>query len=64
MNVVLPRHPSSSVTTRKALLVFLVLITSCRGYLPPDSKFLLIVCRARMVSTRDNWIILVWASEE
>jgi hypothetical protein len=28
----------------------------CRGSLPPDSKFLSIVCRARMISTRDNGI--------
>jgi hypothetical protein len=26
----------------------------CRGSLPPDSKFVSIVCRARMVSTGDN----------
>jgi hypothetical protein len=29
---------------------------NCRGSLPSDSKFLSIVCRARMVSTRDNEI--------
>jgi hypothetical protein len=29
---------------------------NCRGSLPPDSKFVSIVCRARMVSTGDNGI--------
>jgi hypothetical protein len=31
-------------------------VPECRGSLPPNSKFLSIVCRARMVSKRDNEI--------
>jgi hypothetical protein len=33
-------------------------ISDSRGSLPSDSKFVSIVCQARMVSTRDNGIYI------